>query len=58
MEPRAFYDEALFRVWPDGTVQCADEEPYPWMSDDYRLVWGYDEDAALAKVQAQERKLP
>lgn len=47
-----YYDQEQFRVWPDGTVQCVepDEEPYPWMSDDYTTVWAYNEDEALAKV--------
>lgn len=27
-----------YRVWPDGTVQDASEEPYNWMSDDYLIV--------------------
>ena len=43
--------QVLFRVWPDGTVQCRDDgEANPWMSDDYFLVWAYDEEEALALV--------
>lgn len=42
-----FYDQTLFRVWPDGTVQEADQAAYPWMSDDHALVWAYNEDEAL-----------
>ena len=48
-----FYDQTLFRVWPDGTVQEADQAAYPWMSDDHALVWAYDEDEALAKVNVR-----
>lgn len=48
-----FYDPTLFRVWPDGTVQEADQEAYPWMSDDHTLVWAYNEDEALAKVNVK-----
>ena len=40
-------DMTLFRVWPDGTVQEADQSAYPWMSDDHALVWAYNEDEAL-----------
>lgn len=39
-----------YRVWPDGTVQEASIEPYPWMSDDYTTVWAADEEDALAKM--------
>lgn len=28
----------LIRVWPDGTYQSVDEEPYAWMSDDYEVL--------------------
>lgn len=28
----------LMRVWPDGTHQDVDEEPYEWMSDDYEVL--------------------
>lgn len=48
-----FYDQTLFRVWPDGTVQEADQAAYPWMSDDHALVRAYDEDEALAKVNVK-----
>lgn len=30
-----------FRLWPDGTsqeIESGNEEPYPWMSDDYVTV--------------------
>jgi len=45
-------DRLQFRVWPDGTVQCVDEqpEPYPWMSDDFQVVWAMDEDEARASA--------
>ena len=36
----------LYRVWPDGTVQDADETPHFYMSDDYRVVQAADEEAA------------
>ena len=48
-----FYDQTLFRVWPDGTVQEADQAAYSWMSDDHALVWAYDEDEALAKANVK-----
>lgn len=45
---RRYYDQEQFRVWPDGTVQCRDEdEPYSHMSDDYVLVWAYNDEEAL-----------
>lgn len=28
----------LIRVWPDGTWQSIEEEPYAWMSDDYEVL--------------------
>ena len=48
-----FYDQTLFRVWPDGTVQEADQAAYSWMSDDHALVWAYNEDEALAKANVR-----
>ena len=48
-----FYDPTLFRVWPDGTVQEADQAAYSWMSDDYALVWAYDEDEALNQANVK-----
>lgn len=48
-----FYDPTPFRVWPDGTVQEADQAAYSWMSDDHALVWAYDEDEALAKANVR-----
>ena len=47
LNDRIWYDKTLFRVWPDGTVQEADQVAYPWMSDDHALVWANDEDEAL-----------
>ena len=38
--------DTKYRVWPDGTVQSCDEEPYGWMSDDYQLVFADNEDQA------------
>ena len=43
---RRHYDEGQFRVWPDGTVQCCDEDAYTFMSDDYVVVWAYTEEEA------------
>ena len=47
-----------YRVWPDGTVQEADETPYSWMSDDYQTVEAEDEDEdeedALRKANLNE----
>lgn len=38
----------FFRVWPDGTVQATEDgAPYPWMSDDYRVVEAISESSAL-----------
>lgn len=48
---RRHYDEEQFRVWPDGTVQCCDEDAYTHMSDDYVVVWARDEEAALASAE-------
>lgn len=39
-----------FRVWPNGTVQEADEEPYSWLSDDYMIVEAENEEDALVKA--------
>lgn len=39
-----------YRVWPDGTVQEASEEPYTHMSDDYATVWAVDEEDALVRA--------
>jgi hypothetical protein len=40
----------LYRVWPDGTVQMAEDgAPYSWMSDDYALVLAADEADAVAR---------
>ncbi len=36
-----------YRVWPDDTVQDADEDPYDWMSDDFTIVEAPDEEAAM-----------
>lgn len=52
--PRRYYDQVCFRVWPDGTVQEADEPVYSHMSDDYVLAWAYDEDTANASVRKWE----
>lgn len=44
-------DEYLYRVWPDGIVQCTDSEAWPWMSDDYVLVYALDEDHAFLRAK-------
>ena len=31
-------DKNLYRVWPDGWVQDASEEPYSWRSDDLLVI--------------------
>lgn len=42
-----WHDQTQFRVWPDGTVQAVEDgEPYSHMSDDYFVVWAYNEDEA------------
>jgi hypothetical protein len=38
----------LYRIWPDGTTQDAEETPYPWMSDDYRTAEAASEEDASA----------
>ena len=43
-------DTEKYRVWSDGTAQPADETPYTWMSDDYRIVEAVDEEAASRLV--------
>lgn len=48
-----WHDMTLFRVWPDGTVQEADQSAYPWMSDDHALVWAYNEDEALKQANVK-----
>lgn len=35
-----------YRVWPDGTVQAASDEPYSYMSDDFFYVIAVNEDTA------------
>lgn len=48
MQSNHLFLNQLFRVWPDGTVQCTgDGAPYFWMSDDYRVVEAIDESRAL-----------
>ncbi|WP_287278687.1 hypothetical protein [Ralstonia sp.] len=43
--------ESQYRVWPDGTVQAVEDgESYPWMSDDFAVVWASDEIDAEAKA--------
>lgn len=37
----------LYRIWPDGTVQSAEDgDPYEWMSDDYMILWAINEEDA------------
>lgn len=55
---RRYYDQEQFRVWPDGTVQCRDEgEPHSHMSDDYVLVWAWDDEEAR-RVAAISKAAP
>ena len=49
-----WYDITLFRVWPDGTVQEADQSAYTWMSDDYMRVEATSEDEALRVALQRE----
>lgn len=48
-----------YRVWPDGTVQDANEQCYPFLSDDYIVVQALDEEDAdyLVNVKSYERKV-
>lgn len=39
-------DLQRYRVWPDGTVQDIEDDPYHWMSDDYQTVSATNEDEA------------
>lgn len=49
-------DEILgeYRVYADGTVQDAEEEPYPFMSDDFVIVRALDEERAYEIWQLKE----
>ena len=47
-------DKSLYRVWPDGWVQDASEEPHSWRSDDFMLLAAEDEDAALAEFERRD----
>lgn len=42
----------LYRVWPDGTTQLAEEAAYGHMSDDYVLIMAVSEDDARSTVAA------
>ena len=40
--------KAIFRVWPDRSVQCTEEgDACSWKSDDYMLIEADNEDEAL-----------
>lgn len=41
-----FEPNPRFRVWPDGTTQPIEDQPYAWKSDDYRIVSAPTEEAA------------
>lgn len=44
-------DPVEYRVWPDGTVQLAEDgEPHRWMSDDYSTVLAHSEEEAIEMV--------
>ena len=45
-EAELFPGKLKYRVWPDGTVQDAEDTPYRHMSDDYMEVWAADMDTA------------
>ena len=47
-------DKNLYRVWPDGWVQDASEEPPSWRSDDFLVLAAEDEDAALAEFERRD----
>ena len=47
-------DKNLYRVWPDGWVQDASEEPPTWRSDDFVILAAEDEDAALAEFERRD----
>lgn len=42
-----------YRVWPNGTIQEIDEEPYHWMGDDYTLICAEDYDDALSVAEKE-----
>jgi hypothetical protein len=46
-------DTMIYRVWPDGTVQDAYEQPYDWMSDDFQVVVARDEADALEQAHGR-----
>ena len=50
---RTHFDQMLYRVWPDGTVQDTDREAYNWKSDDYVLVWAFSEHSAYLIAKGQ-----
>lgn len=43
-------ERTSYRVWPDGTAQEADQEPYVWMSDDFTVVTATSPEEAAARV--------
>jgi hypothetical protein len=45
-EADMFPGKIKYRVWPDGTVQDAEDTPHGYMSDDYLEVWAVDMDTA------------
>ena len=44
----------FYRVWPDGTVQCAEDgPPHPWMSGVYHVVEALDEASAFEQASGE-----
>lgn len=40
-----------YRIWPDYTIQEADEPPYEWKGDDYLLMNADSEEDAIKKYK-------
>ncbi len=44
----------FYRVWPDGTVQCAEDgPPHPWMGGVYHVVEALDEASAFEQASGE-----
>lgn len=44
----------LYRIWPDGSVQDASEQPCSWRSDNFMVIAAESEEAALSEFQRRE----
>jgi hypothetical protein len=53
MNSKALGEEAI-RVWPDGTWQRCDEAAYPFMSDDFMVIFVGDADDEACERAANE----